>query len=141
MNRLFHGYGDYRGPIEGRRNGVLISNTDGTAVPYALWNLEERGAIMIDPGDDIYVGMIIGEHSRGNDLEVNPAKAKQLTNIRAAMKDDDVTPDPAQEAEPRTGDGLYRRRRAGRGHAEPYPAAQALSSIRTTARRAARAAS
>jgi GTP-binding protein len=97
MYRLFHGYGDYRGPIEGRRNGVLISNTGGTAVPYALWNLEERGAIMIDPGDDIYVGMIIGEHSRGNDLDVNPGKTKQLTNIRAAMKDDNVKLTPPKK--------------------------------------------
>jgi GTP-binding protein len=97
MYRLFHGYSDYRGPIEGRRNGVLISNTDGTAVPYALWNLEERGAIMVDPGSDIYVGMIIGEHSRGNDLDVNPAKAKQLTNIRAAMKDDNVRLTPPKK--------------------------------------------
>ena len=97
MYRLFHGYGDYRGPIEGRRNGVLISNTGGTAVPYALWNLEERGAIMIDPGADIYVGMIIGEHSRGNDLDVNPGKTKQLTNIRAAMKDDNVKLTPPKK--------------------------------------------
>jgi len=97
MYRLFHGYGDFRGPIEGRRNGVLISNTGGNAVPYALWNLEERGAIMIDPGADIYVGMIIGEHSRGNDLDVNPGKAKQLTNIRAAMKDDNVRLTPPKK--------------------------------------------
>jgi GTP-binding protein len=90
MNRLFHGYGPHRGPIKGRRNGVLISNATGKAVAYALFNLEDRGAIMVDPGDDLYEGMIIGEHSRENDLEVNPLKAKQLTNIRAAGKDDAV---------------------------------------------------
>jgi len=90
MNRLFHGYGPHRGPIRGRRNGVLISNATGKAVAYALFNLEDRGAIMVDPGDDLYEGMIIGEHSRENDLEVNPLKAKQLTNIRAAGKDEAV---------------------------------------------------
>ena len=70
MTRLFHGYGPYKGPIEGRRNGVLISNSTGTAVAYALWNLEDRGFLFINPGVDLYEGMIIGEHSRENDLEV-----------------------------------------------------------------------
>ncbi len=90
MNRLFHGYGPYRGTIRGRRNGVLISNAGGKAVAYALFNLEDRGAIMVEPGDEVYEGMIIGEHSRDNDLEVNPLKGKQLTNIRAAGKDEAV---------------------------------------------------
>lgn len=90
MNRVFHGYAPYKGPIEGRRTGVLIANGKGQAVPYALWNLEERGPLFIGPGEDVYEGMIIGEHSRGTDLEVNPLKAKQLTNIRAAGKDDAV---------------------------------------------------
>ena len=90
MNRLFHAYGPSAGRSQGRRNGVLISNADGTAVAYALWNLEERGPMFIDPGTAVYQGMIIGEHSRGNDLDVNPMKAKQLTNIRAAGKDEAV---------------------------------------------------
>lgn len=90
MNRVFHGYAPYKGPIEGRRNGVLISNATGEAVAYALWNLEDRGPMFITPGVKIYDGMIIGEHSRGNDLEVNPLKAKQLTNIRASGKDEAV---------------------------------------------------
>lgn len=90
MNRLFHDFGPYKGPIQGRRTGVLISNGNGTAVPFALWNLEERGEIFIHPGSPVYEGMIIGEHSRNNDLEVNPMKAKQLTNIRAAGKDEAV---------------------------------------------------
>jgi GTP-binding protein len=90
MNRLFHGYAPYKGPIEGRRNGVLISTAEGDAVAYALWNLEERGVIMIQPGVKVYAGMIIGEHSRDNDLEVNPLKAKQLTNIRTTSKDEAV---------------------------------------------------
>lgn len=90
MSRLFHSYGAYKGPIGGRRNGVLISNAMGQAVAYALWNLEDRGAMFISPGTAVYEGMIIGEHTRDNDLEVNPLKAKQLTNIRAAGKDEAV---------------------------------------------------
>ncbi|MBB6249511.1 translational GTPase TypA [Nitrospirillum iridis] len=90
MNRLYHGYAPYKGPIQGRRNGVLISNGEGEAVAYALWNLEDRGPMMIEPGAKVYQGMIIGEHSRGNDLEVNVLKGKQLTNIRAAGKDEAV---------------------------------------------------
>ena len=90
MHRIFHSYGPYKGPIQGRRNGVLISNGTGKAVAYALWNLEERGEIFIEPGDPVYEGMVIGEHNRGNDLEVNPMKAKQLTNIRASGKDEAV---------------------------------------------------
>jgi GTP-binding protein len=90
MNRLFHSYGPFRGPIPGRRNGALIANAEGTAVAYALWNLEERGPMFIDPGIAVYEGMLIGEHSRGNDLDVNVLKGKQLTNIRAAGKDEAV---------------------------------------------------
>jgi GTP-binding protein len=90
MSRIFHGYAPWKGPIEGRRNGVLISNGDGDAVTYALWYLEERGHLMIESGTRVYAGMIIGEHSRDNDLEVNPLKAKQLTNFRASGKDDAV---------------------------------------------------
>ncbi len=88
MNRLFAGYGPWKGPIEGRRNGVLISNADGESVHYALFYLQERGVLFIDPGERVYVGMIIGEHSRDSDLDVNPIKEKKLTNIRAAGKDD-----------------------------------------------------
>jgi GTP-binding protein len=90
FNRLFHAYEPYKGNLPGRRTGVLISNANGTAVAYALWNLEERGPMMIDPGVDVYEGMIIGEHSRENDLEVNPLKGKQLTNIRTTSKDEAV---------------------------------------------------
>jgi GTP-binding protein len=88
MNRLFSGYGPWKGPIEGRRNGSLISNSPGAAVHYALFYLQERGTLFVDPGDAVYEGMILGEHSRGNDLDVNPIKEKKLTNIRAAGKDD-----------------------------------------------------
>jgi GTP-binding protein len=90
MNRLFHAYAPHRGPIQGRRNGVLISTDAGDAVAYALWNLEDRGAMMIDPGTRVYRGMIVGEHSRDNDLEVNVLKGKKLTNIRTTSKDEAV---------------------------------------------------
>jgi GTP-binding protein len=90
MNRLFHGYSAYRGEIVGRRNGVLISNDQGEAVAYALWNLEDRGPMMIEPGWKVYRGMIVGEHTRGNDLEVNVLKGKKLTNIRTHSKDEAV---------------------------------------------------
>ena len=90
MARLFHSYAPFKGAIPGRRNGVLISNGAGNAVAYALWNLEERGPMFINPGDALYQGMIIGEHNRDNDLEVNPLKAKQLTNIRTTSKDEAV---------------------------------------------------
>ncbi len=90
MNRLFHGYAPHKGPIQGRRNGVLISNDKGEAVAYALWNLEDRGPMMIEPGWKVYTGMIVGEHTRDNDLIVNVLKGKQLTNIRTTSKDEAV---------------------------------------------------
>ncbi|HEU4660352.1 MAG TPA: translational GTPase TypA [Pseudolabrys sp.] len=90
MNRLFHGYAPYKGPIQGRRNGVLISNDQGEAVAFALWNLEDRGPMMIEPGWKVYNGMIVGEHTRGNDLVVNVLKGKKLTNIRTTAKDEAV---------------------------------------------------
>lgn len=90
MNRSFLEYAPHKGAIKGRRAGVLISNATGKAVAYALWNLEDRGKMIVRPGDDLYEGMIIGEHSRGNDLEVNPLKAKKLSNVRAAGKDDAI---------------------------------------------------
>jgi GTP-binding protein len=90
MNRLFHGYGPYRGEIVGRRNGVLISTDQGDAVAYAMWNLEDRGPMMIEPGWKVYRGMIVGEHTRGSDLEVNVLKGKKLTNIRTHSKDEAV---------------------------------------------------
>jgi len=90
MNRLFHAYAPHKGEIAGRRNGVLISNDQGESVAYAMWKLEDRGPMMIDPGTKVYRGMIIGEHTRENDLEINVLKGKQLTNIRAAGKDEAV---------------------------------------------------
>ncbi len=88
MNRLFLGYFPWKGSMEGRRNGSLISSEPGEAVQYALFSLQERGTLFVDPGDKVYVGLILGEHSRENDLDVNPIKEKKLTNIRAAGKDE-----------------------------------------------------
>ena len=88
MNRLFAGYGPWKGPIEGRSRGALISTEAGEAVHYALFYIQERGTLFVSPGDKVYQGMILGENSRENDLEVNPIKEKKLTNIRAAGKDD-----------------------------------------------------
>ncbi|HKX11313.1 MAG TPA: translational GTPase TypA [Stellaceae bacterium] len=90
MSRLFHGYAPYKGPVEGRRTGVLISTADGAAVAYALWNLEDRGPMFVTPGTQVYEGMVVGQHTRDNDLEVNPIKGKQLTNIRTTAKDEAV---------------------------------------------------
>ena len=90
LNRLFHGWTPYKGPIQGRRQGVLISMENGTSVSYALWKLEDRGKFFIGAQEAVYQGMIIGEHTRENDLEVNPLKGKQLTNVRASGTDEAV---------------------------------------------------
>ncbi len=90
MNRLYHAYAPFKGEIQGRRNGVLISNEQGDAVAYAMWKLEDRGPMMIEPGWKVYRGMIVGEHTRDNDLEINVLKGKQLTNIRTTSKDEAV---------------------------------------------------
>jgi GTP-binding protein len=90
LNRLFHDWAPHKGPIQGRRQGVMISMENGVSVAYALWNLEERGRMFIGPQENVYEGMIIGEHSRDNDLEVNPLKGKKLTNVRASGTDEAV---------------------------------------------------
>jgi GTP-binding protein len=88
LNRVFHGYAVHKGDLQGRRNGVLIATDDGVAVAFALWNLEDRGPMVIEPGWKVYRGMIVGEHTRGNDLEVNVLKGKKLTNIRTHSHDE-----------------------------------------------------
>jgi len=90
MNRLFEKYGPYKGAIEGRINGVLISNCAGEAVAYALNALEDRGVLFVRPQDKVYEGMVIGENAKPEDLEVNPLKSKQLTNFRSSGKDDAI---------------------------------------------------
>jgi len=90
LNRVFHGWAPYKGPIPGRRSGVLISMENGQSVSYAIFNLEDRGKFFIGAQEDVYTGMIIGEHNRENDLEVNPLKGKKLTNVRASGTDEAV---------------------------------------------------
>jgi GTP-binding protein len=90
LNRVFHGWAPHKGPIEGRRQGVLISIETGISVAYAMWKLEDRGHFFIGVQEPVYAGMIIGEHNRDNDLEVNPLKGKQLTNVRASGTDEAV---------------------------------------------------
>jgi GTP-binding protein len=90
MSHVFDGYAPVKGDVPERRNGVLVSQEDGEAVAYALWNLQERGRMFVSPGDKLYEGMVIGIHSRDNDLVVNPIKGKKLTNVRAAGKDDAI---------------------------------------------------
>ena len=107
-----------------RINGVLVSNVAGKALAYALFNLQERGRLFIGHGEPVYEGMIVGIHSRGNDLVVNPTKGKQLTNIRAAGTDENILLTPADPVLAGAGAGVHRRRRAGRGHAHQHPAAQ-----------------
>jgi GTP-binding protein len=97
MNRLFHEYAPWKGALTGRRNGVLISNDQGESVAYAMWKLEDRGAMMIDAGQKVYRGMIVGEHTRDNDLEINVMKGKQLTNIRTHSKDEAVKLTPPMQ--------------------------------------------
>ncbi|MFN3573132.1 translational GTPase TypA [Phenylobacterium sp.] len=90
LNRVFSHYEPYKGPIDAGRKGVLVSNSDGETAAYALWNLEERGVMFVGAGEKTYQGMIIGENSRSDDLDVNPMKAKQLTNVRASGKDESI---------------------------------------------------
>ena len=94
MHSLFDGYGQYRGDCPSRFTGSIVSDRSGNAVAYALFNLEPRGRLFVVPGDPVYEGMIIGEHNRGSDINVNPCKEKKLSNMRAAGKDDNVTLSP-----------------------------------------------
>ena len=97
MNRLFEKYGPYKGKIEGRQNGVLISMEQGEAVAYALNALEDRGVLFVSPGEKLYEGMVIGENAKPQDLEVNPLKSKQLTNFRASGKDEGIRLTPPRK--------------------------------------------
>jgi len=90
LNRLFHSYEPYKGEIAGRKSGALISTGKGEAVAYALFNLEARGIMFVSPKDKVYEGMIVGEHNRDNDLEINVLKGKQLTNVRASGTDENI---------------------------------------------------
>jgi GTP-binding protein len=94
MHPFFDGYDEFRGESLSRFTGSLVADRTGTAVPYALYNLEPRGRLFINPGDPVYEGMIIGEHNRGSDLNVNACKEKKLSNMRAANKDENVILSP-----------------------------------------------
>ncbi|MBN2676167.1 MAG: translational GTPase TypA [Alphaproteobacteria bacterium] len=97
MNRIFHAYEPYKGAIEKHRNGALVSMENGTAVPFALFNLEPRGIMFVSPSEKVYLGMIIGEHTKENDLNVNPIKGKALTNMRASGKDEGIKLTPPKK--------------------------------------------
>ena len=126
MSHVFDDYAPVKGDIPERRNGVLISQEDGEAVAYALWKLQERGRMFVAPGEPVYEGMIIGIHSRDNDLVVNPIKGKKLTNVRAVRQGRRDPADAADPADARVRGRVHRRRRARRGHAEVDPHPQAL---------------
>jgi GTP-binding protein len=94
LNAYFDGYGPYRGDFPSRFTGSIVADRSGSAVPYALFNLEPRGRLFVQPGEPVYEGMIVGEHNRDTDINVNACKEKKLTNIRAAGKDDAVILSP-----------------------------------------------
>ena len=96
MNSIFAGYGDFRGEFPSRYTGSLVSDRQGKAVPYALFNLEPRGQLFLEPGEPVYEGMIIGEHNKASDLNINPCKEKKLSNVRASGKDDAVVCSPVK---------------------------------------------
>ena len=97
MHHRFLEYGPWAGPLEGRTRGVMVSMLEGTAVGFALFNLQERGGLFVRPGDAVYEGMVVGEHCRSGDLDVNPAKGKRLTNMRASGSDEAVLLEPARD--------------------------------------------
>ena len=140
MSHVFDGYA----PVEGRHSGAAQRRADlaedGDAVAYALWKLQERGRMFVSPGDKLYEGMVIGIHSRDNDLVVNPIKGKQLTNVRASGKDEAIALTPPIAAHARVRGRVHRRRRARRGHAEvdPHPQAHPARSTSASARAAKR---
>jgi hypothetical protein len=126
LNRVFHSWAPHKGPIPGRRAGVLISMENGQAVAYALWNLEDRGRMFINPQAEVYEGMIIGEHSPRQRPRGEPAQGQEADQRPRVGLGRGRAPDAAGHHVAGRGHRLYRRRRAGRGHAERDPAAQAL---------------
>ena len=97
MNALFDGWAPWHGPIQSRTNGAMVADREGTATPYAIFNLQERGILFVAPGVRVYEGMVVGEYSRDNDLNVNITREKKLTNIRAAGRDENIIITPHRE--------------------------------------------
>ena len=124
MNSLFDGYMPHQGQIPQRPTGALVADRAGATTAYALEGLEDRGVLFTPPGVEVYEGMVIGEHSRDNDLDVNVVREKKLTNMRASSADDAIRLTPPRAPQPRTGHRVHRRRRDGRGHPEIPPPAQ-----------------
>ena len=125
ISNIFDGYEAYKGEIAGRKNGVLISQDDGEAVTYSLGKLDDRGRMFVKAGDPVYEGMIIGIHSRDNDLVVNAVRGKQLTNFRVSRQGRRDQDHAADHPDAGVRGGVHRRRRAGRDHAEEHPHPQA----------------
>ena len=126
ISNIFDGYEAYKGEIDGRKNGVLISQDDGEIVTYALGKLDDRGRMFVKAGDPVYEGMIVGIHSRDNDLVVNAVRTKQLTNFRVSRQGRRDQDHAADRADAGVRGRVHRGRRAGRDHAEVDPHAQAL---------------
>ena len=124
MNSLFDGYTEWLGTIPHRAAGVLTSDRNGSTTTYALNGLQERGELFVGPGVEVYEGMIVGQHSRDNDLDVNAVREKKLTNMRASTSDEGSSPDSLPHSQSRTESGIYRRRRTGRSHAQVAPLAK-----------------
>ena len=125
MNHLFAGWEPWHGAIPSRTTGALVADRAGAATAYAIWNLQERGEIFIEPGDAVYEGMIIGENARANDMDVNVTKEKKQTNMRASTADEAVRLIPPRKLGSGAGDRVHQRRRARRGDAGEHPAPQA----------------
>ncbi len=124
LHHVFEAWEPWHGELRTRPTGSLVADRRGSATGFAIAALQERGSLFVAPGDELYEGMIVGENSRDNDLDVNAAKPKKLTNMRAASADDARAPDPAAAAVARAGARVHPRRRGGRGDAAVDPAAQ-----------------
>ena len=124
MNALFDGYIPYQGEIPQRPTGALIADRQGLTTTYSLNGLQERGILFVGAGVEVYEGMVVGEHSRDNDLDVNVVREKKMTNMRASTRRRGHPPRAVQDAEPRAGHRVHRRRRVGRGHAKVAAPAQ-----------------
>ena len=129
MNHIFASWEPWHGAIPARATGALVADRAGVATSYAIFNLQERGEIFIDPAVTVYEGMIIGENSRPADMDVNVTKEKKQTNMRASTRRRSHPPGAAAPARPRAGDRVHQRRRAGRGDAVEHPPAQAHSGL------------